>query len=184
VVAVYQELLDGGLDPNTTVIAGDSAGGGLTLALAMALRDRGIAAPAALGLICPWADLAIDVDNARPVLRDPLILPSMTAEWAPHYAGTFDPRLPGISPVYGDMSGLPPIVMQTAGDDPISIDADKIDAAVTASNGTLDHRRFENLWHVFHLQVSMLAEAREAIADLGTKLHAHVHTNNTRIAVK
>jgi monoterpene epsilon-lactone hydrolase len=183
-VALYTRLLEDGLDPKTTVIAGDSAGGGLTLAFAMALRDRGITAPAALGLICPWADLAIDVDNARPVLRDPLILPSMTAEWAPHYAGTFDPRLPGISPVYGDMSGLPPIVMQTAGDDPISIDADKIDAAVTASKGTLDHRRFENLWHVFHLQVSMLAEAREAIADLGTKLHAHVHANNTRIAVK
>ena len=62
-VAVYSRLLEDGLDPKTTVIAGDSAGGGLTLALAMALRDRGIAAPAALGLICPWADLAIDVDG-------------------------------------------------------------------------------------------------------------------------
>ena len=62
-VAVYTRLLEDGLDPKTTVIAGDSAGGGLTLALAMALRDRGIAPPAALGLICPWADLAIDVDG-------------------------------------------------------------------------------------------------------------------------
>ena len=53
-VAVYTRLLADGLDPKTTVIAGDSAGGGLTLALAFALRDRGIAAPAALGLICPW----------------------------------------------------------------------------------------------------------------------------------
>ena len=93
-VAVYTRLLEDGLDPKTTVIAGDSAGGGLTLALAMALRDRGIAAPAALGLICPWADLAIDIDRMRPVLRDPLILPSMCAEWAPHYAGSADPRLP------------------------------------------------------------------------------------------
>ena len=185
-VTVYQELLDGGLEPKTTVIAGDSAGGGLTLALAMALRDRGIAAPAALGLICPWADLALDVDKTRPVLRDPLILPSMTAEWAPHYAGTLDPRSPGISPVYGDMNGLPPIVMHTAGDDPISVDADKIDAAVAAAKGALDHRRFANLWHVFHLQVSMLAEAREAVAELGTKLHDHtnVHTNNAKVAVK
>jgi monoterpene epsilon-lactone hydrolase len=174
-VAVYARLLEGGLDPETTVIVGDSAGGGLTLALAMALRDRGIAAPAALGLICPWADLAIDVDKVRPVLRDPLILPSMTAEWAPHYAGTFDPRLPGISPVYGDMNGLPPIVMQTAGDDPISIDADKIEAAVAATGGTdLDHRRFDDLWHDFHLQVSVLAEAREAVADLGAKLRNHI----------
>src|SRR5258705_8731930 len=128
-VAVYSRLLEDGLDPKTTVIAGDSAGGGLTLALAMVLRDRGIAAPAALGLICPWADLAIDIDEMRPVLRDPLILPSMCAEWAPRYAGSSDPRMPGISPVYGDMTGLPPIVMQTAGDDPISADAAKIETA-------------------------------------------------------
>jgi epsilon-lactone hydrolase len=193
-VAVYTRLLKDGIDPKTTVIAGDSAGGGLTLAFAMALRDRGIAAPAALGLICPWADLAIDIEGMRPVLRDPLILPSMTAEWAPRYAGTLDPRWPGISPVYGDMTGLPPIVMHTAGDDPISVDADKIEAAVAATgSGILDHRRFENLWHDFHLQVSVLPEAREAVADLGAKLRNHLpmpaeisetNTNDAKVVAK
>jgi epsilon-lactone hydrolase len=181
-VAVYSRLLEDGLDPKMTVIAGDSAGGGLTLALAMALRDRGLAAPAALGLICPWADLAIDVDEMRPLLRDPLILPSMTAEWAPRYAGSFDPRLPGISPVYGDMTDLPPIVMQTAGDDPISVDADKIEIACAASKtALLDHRRFDSMWHDFHLQVSLLPEARDAIADLGAKLRNHLPTENSEI---
>lgn len=173
-VAVYCRLLEDGIDPDTVVIAGDSAGGGLTLALTMALRDRGIALPAALGLICPWADLAIDIDQKRPVLRDPLILPSMCAEWAPRYVGSADPRLPGISPVYGDMTGLPPIVMQSAGDDPISIDAAKIEAACAASNAALDHTRFDGLWHDFHLQVSLLPEARNAIADLATKLRNHL----------
>jgi epsilon-lactone hydrolase len=193
-VAIYTRLIKDGLDPKATVIAGDSAGGGLTLAFAMALRDRGIAAPAALGLICPWADLAIDIEGMRPVLRDPLILPSMTAEWAPRYAGTLDPRWPGISPVYGDMTGLPPIVMHTAGDDPISVDADKIEAAVAATgSGILDHRRFENLWHDFHLQVSVLPEAREAVADLGAKLRNHLpmpteisetNTNDAKVVAK
>ena len=183
-VVVYSRLLEDGLDPKTTVIVGDSAGGGLTLALAMALRDRGIAAPAALGLICPWADLARDVDEMRPVLRDPLILPSMTAEWAPRYAGSSDPRLPGISPVYGDMTGLPPIFMQTAGDDPISADAAKIETACAASKtALLDHRRFDHMWHDFHLQVSLLPEARDAIADLGSKLRNHLPmpTENSEI---
>jgi epsilon-lactone hydrolase len=188
-VAVYSRLLEDGLDPKSTVIAGDSAGGGLTLALAMALRDRGIAGPAALGLICPWANLAIDIDQLRPKLRDPLILPSMTAEWAPQYAGTVDPMSPGISPVYGDMTGLPPIVVQTAGDDPIRCDALDIARAVVATGtGTVDHRVFESLWHVFHLQVSVLPEAREAVADLGAKLRSHVQTssgiNNVTVAVK
>jgi epsilon-lactone hydrolase len=194
VVAVYSRLLDDGLDPKTTVIAGDSAGGGLTLAVAMALRDRGIALPVTLGLICPWADLALDVDEMRPVLRDPLILPSMCAEWAPRYVGSSDPRLPGISPVYGDMRGLPPIVMQTAGDDPISVDAGKIEIACAASKTVLlDHQRFDNLWHDFHLQVSLLPEARDAIADLGSKLRNHlpmptenseIHNNNAKVATQ
>jgi monoterpene epsilon-lactone hydrolase len=190
-VAVYSRLLEDGLDPKTTVIAGDSAGGGLTLALAMTLRDRGITAPAALGLICPWANLAIDVDQLRPKLRDPLILPSMTAEWAPRYAGAVDPMSPGISPVYGDMTGLPPIVIQTAGDDPIRCDALDIARAVAATGkGIVDHRVFDNLWHVFHLQASILPEAREAVADLAAKLLSHVQTssdvriNNVEVAVK
>ena len=184
-VAVYSRLLEDGLDPKITVIVGDSAGGGLALSLAMALRDSGLPAPAALGLICPWADLALDVDEMRPLLRDPLILPSMTAEWAPRYAGSFDPRLPGISPVYGDMTGLPPIVMQTAGDDPISVDADKIETACATSKTTLlDHRRFENMWHDFHLQVSLLPEARDAIDDLGAKLRNHIDNLQRKVAVK
>jgi epsilon-lactone hydrolase len=181
-VAVYSRLLEDSLDPKTTVITGDSAGSGLTLALAMALRDRGIAAPAALGLICPWADLAIDVEEMRQVLRDPLILPSMCAEWAPRYVGSSDPRLPGISPVYGDMTGLPPIVMQSAGDDPISVDADKIETACAASKTALvDHRRFDNMWHDFHLQVSLLPEAADAVADLGTKLRNHLPSQSPQI---
>jgi acetyl esterase/lipase len=182
-VAVYSRLLEDGLDPKITVIAGDSAGGGLTLALAMALRDRGFAAPAALGLICPWANLAIDIDELRPTLRDPLILPSMTAEWAPQYAGTADPMSPGISPVYGDLRDLPPIVIHTAGDDPIRCDASDIAKAVAATGtGAVDHRVFESLWHVFHLQVSVLPEAREAVADLGAKLHNHVRTYDLKVA--
>jgi acetyl esterase/lipase len=190
-IALYSQLLDDGLDPKRAVVVGDSAGGGLTLALAMALRDRGIASPAALGLISPWANLAIDIDQLRPKLRDPLILPSMTAEWAPQYAGTVDPMSPGISPVYGDMTDLPPIVIQTAGDDPIRCDALDIARAVaTTETGIVDHRVFDGLWHVFHLQVSILPEAREAVADLGAKLRSHAQTSsdirisNVKVAVK
>jgi acetyl esterase/lipase len=188
-VAVYSQLLDDGLDPRTTVVAGDSAGGGLTLALAMAVRDRGIPAPVALGLICPWANLAIDIEQLRPKLRDPLVVPSMTAAWASTYAGTVDPMAPGISPVYGDMTDLPPIVVHSAGDDPLRCDASDIaKAAAAAEAPTVDHRVFDGLWHVFHLQVSVLPEARDAVADLGAKLRAHVQassirTNNVKVAV-
>lgn len=169
-VAVYTALLADGMDPNVTVIAGDSAGGGLTLALAMELRDRGIALPAALGLICPWADLALDCEGRRPEGRDPLITPEMAGVWAPRYAGAQDPRLPGISPVYGNFAGLPPIVLQSAGDDPLIVDAEKIASAAT----DVEHRRFDGLWHDFHLQAGVLAEAEFAITEMGARLRAHV----------
>jgi acetyl esterase/lipase len=122
-------------------------------------------------LICPWADLAIDIDGGRPKTRDPLINPSMAAEWAPRYVGEHDPRLPGISPARGDMAGLPPIVLHSAGDDPLSIDADKIEkAASEAGSRLVEHRRFDDLWHDFHLQAGVLAEADEAIDDMGARL--------------
>jgi monoterpene epsilon-lactone hydrolase len=179
-VAVYIKLLGGGLDPQRTVVAGDSAGGGLTLAVGMALRVQGLPLPAALGLICPWIDLVADVMGTRVSRRDPLTVPKMTAEWAAPYAGSWDPALPGISPVYGDVSGLPPIVMHSSGDDPIAADADKLDSAfiATPNAGDLDHRRYDNLWHDFHLQVSFLAVADAAVADMGVKLRAYVSTTD------
>ena len=192
-VTVFSRLLEDGIDAKRTVIVGDSAGGGLTLALAMALRDRGISPPAALGLICPWGDLAIDVDELRPKLSDPLVVPSMTAEWAAVYAGNTDPMVPGISPAHGDMTGLPPIVMHSAGDDPLRCDADQISKAVAATGtGSVDHVLFDGLWHVFHLQVSVLPEACQAVADLGSTLRSHIdtpadpsgiHTNNAKVAI-
>ena len=85
--------------------------------------------------------------------------------------GEHDPRLPGISPAHGDMAGLPPIVLHSAGDDPLSIDADKIEkAAAEAGTGLVEHRRFDDLWHDFHLQAGVLAEADEAINHMGTRL--------------
>ena len=170
-VAVYRTLIELGVRSESLVIVGDSAGGGLALALAMALRDRGIPGAAAIGLICPWADLAIDIDGGRPKTRDPLINPSMAVEWAARYVGEHDPRLPGISPVYGDMAGLPPIVLHSAGDDPLCVDADKIEkAAAEAGTGLVEHRRFDDLWHDFHLQAGVLAEADQAINDMGARL--------------
>ena len=73
------------------------------------------------------------------------------------------------------MPGLPPVVRRSAGNDPLSIDADKIETAVAATGtGVVDNHRFDNLWHVFHLQAGVLAEADEAITDLGARLRTHL----------
>jgi acetyl esterase/lipase len=81
------------------------------------------------------------------------------------------------------MPGLPPVVMQSARDDQLSIDADRIETAVAATGtGVVDHHRFDNLWHVFHLQAGVLAEADEAITDLGVRLRTR--TTERKVATK
>ena len=81
------------------------------------------------------------------------------------------------------MPDLPRVVMQSARDDPLSIDADRIETAVAATGtGVVDHHRFDNLWHVFHLQAGVLAEADEAITDLGVRLRPH--TTERKVATK
>lgn len=166
---VYRALLDHGA---AIAVAGDSAGGRLTLALAQRIRDTSLPEPAALGLICPWLDLAIDQAATRPAAKDPLIIPSLIAEWYTFYAGTYDAREPGISPIYGNLTALPPIVMHSAGDDPLAVDADKLERelACQSGDGLLIHRRFTKRWHDFHLQVGFLADADEAVTLFGAQL--------------
>lgn len=166
---VYRALLD---QFETIAVAGDSAGGGLTLALAQRIRDMSLPAPTALGLICPWLDLAIDQAASRPPANDPLIIPAITAEWCTFYAGNHDAREPGISPIYGNLTALPPILMHSAGDDPLAVDADKLERELAhqSSDGLLIHRRFTKRWHDFHLQVGFLADADDAVASFGAQL--------------
>lgn len=166
--SVYRELRQ---QVPTIAVAGDSAGGGLTLALAQRIRDNTLPAPAALGLICPWLDLAADQSGTRTAGRDPLIIPPLIAEWCAFYAGEHDASDPGISPIHGDLTSLPPIVMHSAGDDPLAVDADKLEYAMAAqSSGVLIHRRFTKLWHDFHLQAGFLADADRAVELFGGQL--------------
>lgn len=158
-------------EATTIAVAGDSAGGGLTLALAQHVRDVALPSPAALGLICPWLDLALDQAAARPAQKDPLIIPSLTSEWCAYYAGTRDATEPGISPIHGNLASLPPIVMHSAGDDPLAADADALECKIaTTASSSLIHRRYTNRWHDFHLQVGFLADADYAVGLFGAQL--------------
>lgn len=168
-IDVYQSLQQ---RVATIAVAGDSAGGGLTLALAQRLRDESLPPPAALGLICPWLNLALDQAAARPAGRDPLIIPSLTAEWCTFYAGTHDASDPRISPIHGDLTSLPPVVIHSAGDDPLAIDAETLEREIAsrAADIHIIHRRFPQRWHDFHLQVGFLADADDAVSAFGAQL--------------
>ncbi len=173
---LYRRLLDLGYESSQLIIAGDSAGGGMTLALAMRLRDRDVELPAALGLISPWLDLAADVAGTRAPGRDPLITTRLTSVWAQRYVNAHDARDPQISPVHGDLNGLPPIVMHSAELDPISADAHLLESRLheTKADTPLDHRLYRDRWHDFHLQAAYLKDAAAAVREMGVKLRGHI----------
>lgn len=173
-LGVYRALAT---DPerHPVVVIGDSAGGGLTLALALRLRELGLQQPKALGLICPWIDLVADRDRTREARRDPLIVPSMLTGWVDAYAGDADPADPLLSPVYADLTGLPPIVLHSAGDDPIAADSEKLVHEFTRQSGAglLEHRAWERRWHCFHLQAGLFADSDAAVQHLASRLAFH-----------
>lgn len=171
-VAAYKAILESGVEPGRVVIGGDSAGGGLTGATLVALRDTGVPLPACAVLLSPWTDLATTGEslNTR-AERDPF-LDADGIRLAPKvYLGDADPRHPLASPLYADLRGLPPLLIQV-GDDECLLDdsvrfADKAKAA--GVDATL--HIFPEMWHVF--QTFPIPEADEAIREIGEFVRRH-----------
>lgn len=120
-LTAYRWLLDQGVVPENMLIAGESAGGGLCLASLLAIRDTGLPFPAAGVAFSPWTDLqCTGVSYRTNALRDISTLGSWEV-WGSYYVGPKDPCHPWISPLYGDLRGLPPILIQV-GDHEILLD--------------------------------------------------------------
>lgn len=175
-LSAYRAILDEGVTPGRIAVAGDSAGGGLTLALALAARAAGLPLPGALGLICPWVDLTPEATGRRPEpAGEPLLNRSRINRFAVAYLNGADPTDPLASPIFGDLAGLPPIVLQWAGDDYLGPDGPAIAARAREAGVTVDERCFEGLWHDFHLIGPLLAgEAAQALPAMGTGLRRHL----------
>jgi monoterpene epsilon-lactone hydrolase len=159
------------------VLAGDSAGGGLALALAQALRAGGERAPAALLLISPWVDLnCSSATFAERAARDPLLSPGGLRRWAACYAGARGVSDPVCSPLHGEAGGLPPVLIQVGSEEVLLDDSRRLHARIEAAGGRATLRVFEGLWHDFQLHAGLLADADAAIAELGAFARAHAPT--------
>ncbi len=166
--AVYRWMLTQGLPPRGMVVAGDSAGGGLTLALLLALRDAGDPLPAAAVLLSPWTDLAGTGKSAvERADRDPWLSGASLAAAGQVYAGAHDVREPYISPVYADLHGLPPLLIQVGSDEVLYDDATRVAEKIRATGGVVDLVEWDGMWHVFQSLGDFLPEARDAIAQIG-----------------
>ena len=167
-VAAYRWLLSTGADPERIVIAGDSAGGGLTVATLLALRDAGDPLPAAAVCISPWTDLAItgeSMDTKADV--DPLIKKADAIAGAKQYLGGADPRNPLASPLYADLSGLPHLLVQVGGSETLLNDATRLAERAQAAGVDVTLETWEEMIHVWHFFAFILPEAQQAIDRIG-----------------
>ncbi|MGI9184208.1 MAG: alpha/beta hydrolase [Solirubrobacteraceae bacterium] len=158
--AVWRALIDErGLQPARVAVAGDSAGGGLALALAQALRDAGEPLPAALGLISPWLDLTLEADGRRPAEpRDVVLSRGLMRAFAAAYLAGSPAAEPAVSPLHGGLTGLPPLVVHTSAEELIRADGERLVTRARAAGLAVTHEELPGLWHDPHVSATLLAE--------------------------
>jgi epsilon-lactone hydrolase len=168
VTATYQWLLQTGHAPEDIVVAGDSAGGGLCLALMQELRERGLPMPAGIALLAPWVDLHVDQPSVERLIDvNPTLYIREMKAWARHYAGDFPIEHPQISPLFADLTGLPPMLMQVSDMDAL-IDENLLLARRAQEAGVkLELQEWKGLIHVWQVFWRELPQAQEAVAKLG-----------------
>jgi len=166
-LAAYAWLRQSGTSPQQIVIAGDSAGGGLTLATLLSLRDAGEPLPAAAICISPLTDLAGAGESLRTRAQaDPWLTPEILG-LTRHYMGEHDPRLPLLSPLYADLHGLPPLLIQVGQDEILLSDSTRLAEQAQAAGVEVTLEVWPDMWHVWHLFAPQLPEAQQAIHVIG-----------------
>ncbi len=163
-LAAWHGLRTAGHEAARIVVAGDSAGGGLSLALLLALRDAGEDLPAAAALFSPWTDLAATGESIRTNARREAMFDVNSAEdGAAFYLGGADPRTPGISPLYADLHGLPPLLIHVGDREVLRDDATRVAQKARAAGVRVEERVWPVVPHVWQM-ASFVPEARESLA--------------------
>ena len=174
-VAAYRWLLERGIAPERIVVAGDSAGGGLTVATLLALRDRGLPRPAAGVCISPWVDLTCSgASYETKAAVDPIVTREGVAAMAQAYVGAGDPKAPLVSPLYADLVDLPPLLIQVGGDEVMLDDALSLGERARAAGVDVTVEEWPAMVHVWHWFLPMLDEAGRAIAVIGDFVRARI----------
>jgi cation diffusion facilitator CzcD-associated flavoprotein CzcO len=145
------------------VLAGDSAGAGLALATALALRDAAEPAPAALLLIAPWVDLTL-ASLPPPAAGEAMLSRAWITACAQHYLAGADARGAAVSPLHADLHGLPPVLIQTGTDDLLHDEGLRLHAALDAAGVAVRCEVIARRWHVFQSHAGALPSADEALA--------------------
>jgi acetyl esterase/lipase len=167
-LAAYRFTLAEGYAPESVALGGDSSGGGLVLGTLVALRDDGDPLPGAAICLSPWTDLSLtgeSIESRRD--QDPMVRASVLELMAQAYLGDADPRTPTASPLFADLTGLPPLLVQVGTAELLLDDARRIAERADAAGVDVTLDIWDDMIHVWQAFADFLPEAREAIARIG-----------------
>lgn len=165
-VIAYKQLQADGWQ--SIFLAGDSAGGGLSLATTMKLREEGVKLPTAIVAISPWTDLTLSGDSVRSKADvDPLIEPRLLEIFAKKYYQEHDPKNPYISPLFGNFEGFPPIYIQVGGNEVLLDDSTRLAQKMKKAGVKVEFELWDHMMHVWHYLAGIVPEANMAIDKIG-----------------
>lgn len=165
-LAAYRWLLDQGIGPENIVIMGESAGGGLCLAALLALRDQGLPLPAGAVAISPWTDLALTGESYRTKAKVCISPPGMSAICSKYYVGDHHPTEPWISPLYGDLHGLPPLFINVGENETLLDDSTRFAAKAKAAGVDTTLVVGPKMFHCYPMMAPMFPEATQALQEI------------------
>lgn len=172
-VAAYKALLEAGEKPEKIIIAGDSAGGGLTIATLISLKAQGIELPAAGVCLSPWVDLTFSGDSMMTKAKvDPILSRDSLAWFAEQYLAGQDASNPLVSPIFADLSGLSPLLIQVGSDEVLLDDAIRLNKAAIKAGVDSTLEVWDGQMHVWPLVSTFVPEGKHAIEVIATFIKA------------
>lgn len=165
--AAYDFLLDKGFSPENILLAGDSAGGGLSMALMLTLKEKNKPQPKAVALLSPWVDLMVTGDShTERADRDPMIDVSRIGEAIDFYRGDTPADHPLVSPLYADLSGLPPMFVQVGTEEVLFNDSTRLVNNAKAAGLSADLEIWQDMPHVHQIAYKLVPESRAALKSI------------------
>ncbi len=167
-ILAYRALIESGVPAQRVAIGGESAGGGLAVAVLLAARGAGLPMPACLVALSPWANLKCEGAAYEDLHgRDPLLTRQALLEMAGEYLGAADPRLGLASPALADLRGLPPMLIQVGAEEVLLDDAHALAAQARLGGVEVELEVWPEMIHVFQMFGQALPQAGQAVAEIG-----------------
>lgn len=173
-VKIYQWLIASGFKPENILLAGESAGGGLCLAILLALIKLNIALPVAAVAISPWTDLTCSSDSYKTKNKMSLAPLNSWTVFSKYYIGDNEATNPLISPLFGDLKGLPPIMLNSGVDDELFEDGEKFYLKAKRAGVNITFTAGVGMVHCYPLLAPLFREAKEAMDEIVSFIRQHL----------